>query len=111
IAKKCMGGKPPDNSNAWRWLLNSLRAVEWPGRWLVDCVFGNPFRPVTLDAGWLAWNDGTVPKIAHAVYEGRRFGDMPILADALEDAGCSHPFLLTHCRSHGQPVRGCWVLD
>jgi hypothetical protein len=37
--------------------------------------------------------------------------DLPILADALEDAGCADPELLDHCRAGGKHVRGCWVLD
>lgn len=85
--------------------------VEWPGRWLVDCVFGNPFRPVMVDPAWLAWNDGTVPQMARAIYEDRRFEDMPILADALEDAGCDDADMLRHCRSQDKHVRGCWAID
>jgi hypothetical protein len=71
----------------------------------------NPFRPVTIDPSWLTWNGGTVPKLAQAIYEERRFGDLPILADALEEAGCSEPTILAHCRSEGPHVRGCWVVD
>lgn len=73
--------------------------------------FGNPFCPVSFDPSWLRWNDGTVPKIAQAIYDDRRFEDMPILADALEDAGCDHEDILRHCREPGQHVRGCWVVD
>ena len=37
---------------------------------------------------------------------------MPILADALQDAGCDNEDMLNHCRDVNQPhVRGCWVLD
>jgi hypothetical protein len=78
---------------------------------LLRCVFGNPFRPAALDPAWLAWNDGAVAKMAGAIYEGRRFADLPILADALEDAGCDDADILAHCRSHREHVRGCWVID
>lgn len=74
-------------------------------------IFGNPFRPVTLDAAWLAWNNGTVVKLAQAIYDERAFDHLPILADALEDAGCHHEDILTHCRGTGPHVRGCWVVD
>jgi hypothetical protein len=74
-------------------------------------LFGNPFRPVALDPTWLDWSGGTVPKLAQAIYDERRFGDMPILADALEEAGCDNADVLAHCRSSGEHVRGCWVLD
>jgi hypothetical protein len=74
-------------------------------------MFGNPFRPVAVEAAWLAWNDGAVPKLARAIYDGSRFGDLPILADALEEAGCANADLLGHCRSDGEHVRGCWALD
>ncbi len=36
---------------------------------------------------------------------------MPVLADALEDAGCADADILAHCRGHGPHVRGCWVVD
>ena len=75
-------------------------------------IFGPlPFRPVTLDTRWLTWNHGTVPAIAHRMYEERAFHDLPILADALEDAGCTDADILAHCRQPGEHVRGCWVVD
>jgi hypothetical protein len=132
---------------------------------LLRYIFGNPFRPVLLPyrcrecgnpcgtpaAGYycvrcgcdeaycpsLTWNDGTVPRLAQAIYDERAFDRLPILADALEEAGvpaevecpeceghvvvppdrCSfgtgripHP-LLAHLRSPGPHVRGCWSLD
>jgi hypothetical protein len=75
-------------------------------------ILGNPFRPApAVDPSWLAWNDGTVAKLAAAIYDGRRFADLPILADALEDTGCSDAAILAHCRGGGEHVRGCWVVD
>ena len=78
---------------------------------LLRDVFGNPFRPVTIEASWLAWRDGIVGQLAASIYEERRFADVPILADALEDAGCTEAPLLAHCRGHKEHVRGCWVVD
>jgi hypothetical protein len=74
-------------------------------------ILGNPFRPVAVDSRWLNWNDGTVSQIAQAIYDERAFDRMPILADALEDAGCDNADILNHCREPGEHVRGCWVLD
>jgi hypothetical protein len=74
-------------------------------------IFGNPFRPATVDPSWLTWNGGTVPKLAQTIYDERRFQDMPILADALEEAGCTNADILAHCRWPGAHVRGCWVVD
>ena len=59
----------------------------------------------------LRWNGGTLTGLARTIYEGRRFAELPILADALEDAGCDDDDLLAHCRGGGEHVRGCWVLD
>jgi hypothetical protein len=73
-------------------------------------LFGNPFRPRRLEAAWLRWNDRAVPKLARAVYDDGRFSDLPILADALEEAGCDDADLLGHCRGGGH-VRGCWAVD
>jgi hypothetical protein len=89
---------------------------EWKARqaahadWLRD-IFGNPFRTVTIDPGWLAFADNAVPRIARAIYEERAFVRMPILGDALEEAGCNERALLDHCRQGGEHVRGCWLID
>jgi hypothetical protein len=52
-----------------------------------------------------------VVKMARTIYEERRFEDLPILADALEEAGCENEIILWHCRELGEHARGCWVLD
>lgn len=78
---------------------------------LILDIFANPYRSVKIDPPWLTWNSSTVPKIAQAIYDDRAFDRMPILADALEDAGCDNADILNHCRSGSEHVRGCWVLD
>ncbi len=75
---------------------------------LVRDIFGNPFRPVAVDPSWLT---STVTSLATSIYAERAFDRMPILADALEEAGCDHADILTHCRGDGPHVRGCWVVD
>jgi hypothetical protein len=70
--------------------------------------FGNPFRPVTLKP---AWRTTTTVQLAQGMYESRDFGAMPILADALQDAGCDSADILDHCRGPGPHIRGCWVVD
>jgi len=75
---------------------------------LLRDVFGNPFRPVTFDT---AWRTATVTNLAQAIYHERAFDRLPILADALEDAGCTNADVLRHCRQPGEHVRGCWVVD
>jgi hypothetical protein len=74
-------------------------------------IMGNPFRPVTVGPSWLSWNQGTVPRLARAIYAEQRFGDLPVLADALEEAGCDDREVLAHCREGGEHLRGCWVVD
>ncbi|QJW93189.1 hypothetical protein [Frigoriglobus tundricola] len=71
-------------------------------------VVGNPFRPVAFEP---TWRTDTVVSLARQVYESREFGALPILADALQDAGCDNSHVLTHCRHESGHVRGCWVLD
>jgi hypothetical protein len=72
-------------------------------------IFGNPFRPVAFDP---AWRTDTAVAVARQMYESRNFGAMPILADALQDAGCEDERILAHCRDTSAPhVRGCWVVD
>ena len=74
-------------------------------------IVGNPFCYVGLNPEWLAWRDGTIPKMAQAIYEDRAFDYLPVLADALEEAGCIDANILAHCRKPGPHVRGCWVVD
>jgi hypothetical protein len=75
-------------------------------------VFGNPCHPSPpLTPFILGWNDGTVVKLAQGIYDERAFDRLPILADALEDAGCQDAEILGHCRHADGHVRGCWVVD
>lgn len=60
---------------------------------------------------WLAWEGGTVRHLAQGIYDDRAFDCCPILADALEEAGCPDQSILDHLREPGPHVRGCWVLD
>jgi hypothetical protein len=78
---------------------------------LLRDIFGNPFRPVSLNPAWLTGNDCTVKKIAQAIYDERAFDRLPILADALEESGCTDTDILNHCRQPGEHARGCWVVD
>ncbi|MBN9120040.1 MAG: hypothetical protein J0I06_12900 [Planctomycetes bacterium] len=73
-------------------------------------IFGNPFRPpVALDK---SWRTDTALTLARTMYDSRDFRAMPILADALQDAGCDNDDILAHCRDTSLThVRGCWVVD
>jgi hypothetical protein len=79
---------------------------------LLRCIFGNPFRkPPPLPPAVLAWQASTARRIAEGIYEERAFDRLPILADALLDAGCDDEELIAHCREPGPHVRGCWAVD
>jgi hypothetical protein len=75
---------------------------------LFRCVFGNPFRPVVVER---TWRSTAVVGLARGIYDDPAFDRLPILADALEDAGCDDADLLAHCRGEGPHVRGCFVVD
>jgi hypothetical protein len=77
---------------------------------LVRDVFGHLWHtgPVYL-AGLVDLEP--VTGLARAIYAERSFGELPILADALEDAGCTDEEMLEHCREPGEHIRGCWVVD
>ncbi len=96
----------------------SLRGRAWPTEsrnWqcnLLRDIFGNPFQPTpAFDLTRPGTSTATSARLARAIYDRNDFDDLPILADALEDAGCEDGPLLTHCRSGGQHVRGCWAVD
>jgi hypothetical protein len=82
---------------------------------LLRCIIGNPFRPVSIDPSWLT---PTVTSLAAAAYDERSLpsGELEkarlgVLADALEDAGCTDASILDHLRSPGPHVRGCFAVD
>jgi len=65
----------------------------------------------TVDPSWLARHGGAARALAESIYSDRTFGHLPILADALEEAGCDNGDLLNHLRGPGPHVRGCWAVD
>jgi hypothetical protein len=77
-------------------------------RQLLRDIVGNPFRPVEVAP---EWRTDAALSLARQMYESRDFSLMPILADALQDAGCEDEDVLNHCRGPGPHVRGCWVVD
>jgi len=111
-----MDTEPP--SPLWAEALNDLSAFLAPEselvridshhRFLLREILGNPFRPVAILPDW---RTSTAVGLAQSMYESRNFSPMPILADALEEAGCDNPDILSHCRGDGPHVRGCWVVD
>lgn len=78
---------------------------------LLRDIMGNPFRSLPVEPYWLAWHDATIPRMARTMYDEQCFDDLPLLADALEEAGCEDAEVLAHCRSGVFHVRGCWVVD
>jgi hypothetical protein len=75
---------------------------------LLHDIFDNRFHPVTLDKSRLS---STVIDLARTIYGENAFDRMPILANALQDAGCASKEIINHCRSEGPHVRGCWAVD
>jgi hypothetical protein len=105
------GGVPPheDDHNRTVSFDEAAAAAERAAQCdLVRDIFGNPFRTVGLDPSWVT---PTVVSLARQMYESRDLSAMPILADALQDAGCDSTDLLNHCRGGRIHVRGCWVVD
>jgi hypothetical protein len=102
-------GAKTTTRNAYSTASDAMRKVQCC--LLRDLVGPVPFCPIGLDPALLTWNGETVPKITHAIYDDRAFDQIPILADALEEAGCTDAAILDHCRQPGEHVRGCWVVD
>jgi hypothetical protein len=96
------------DENADRWAQSREHQVQCH---LLRDIIGNPFHPVSLDPAWLTWRGGLLVSMAQRMYDSRDFSDMPVLADALEEAGCQDQDILGHCRSCGEHARGCWVVD
>jgi hypothetical protein len=106
---------PLDTAREEPHLVASLRE-DGGDKWQADLlreVFGNPFRPLSVDPVLLQRHAAVIPKIARSIYDERAFDRLPVLADALEEAGCVDVEILNHCRltQPGPHVRGCWVVD
>jgi hypothetical protein len=78
---------------------------------LIRDVFSNPFRAPALPEHWRTWNEGTILRLARHARDEGRFDGMPVLGDALEEAGCTDEQVLAHCRAAKPHVAGCWVLE
>jgi hypothetical protein len=78
---------------------------------LLRDVFGCTKQPPRLPLGWQTWEKGLLMQMALSIYEDEKWDEMPILGDALEDAGCDDAEILAHCRNPRGHVRGCWVVD
>jgi hypothetical protein len=78
---------------------------RWPELWALTQ------RPPRIDPAWLRWQDGLVPRLAADLERQRRWSDLPVLADALEEAGCAERLLLGHCRAGKRHARTCWVVN
>jgi hypothetical protein len=103
---------PPDPE---RWQAHRHYHRSKPECHLLRDVFGNPFRPTRIEAAWLT---SDAIGIARGAYEDRALPAgtlgplrLLILADALEEAGCSDPAILDHLRGPGPHIRGCWAVD
>lgn len=73
-------------------------------------LFGHLFHDSPRWMAELTRSD-EVERLAAAIYKDRTFAELPVLGDALEDAGCTDEAVLEHCRTGGEHYRGCWVVD
>jgi hypothetical protein len=109
------GAEAQHRAEAWGKFEDAFQSARQEVRreqiFYLRCLFGNPFRPITVDPSWLTWNDATVVKVAATIYEEKHFDELPLLADALEEAGCLDDEILSHCRHDWEHFRGCHVLD
>jgi hypothetical protein len=112
LAVACVVPRSAYGSQGWATaFLASARQERRVQKALLDDLFGDPFRPVTLDLSCLAGGGEMVRKVARAIYEERTFDHLPVLADALEEAGCTQGDILSHLCGPGFHARGCWGLD
>jgi hypothetical protein len=89
-------------------VFDAIRAEKTAQANLVRDIFGDSFRTVAFSS---EWRTDTALALARQMYDACDFSAMPILADALQDAGCDSEEILGHCRGDGPHVRGCWVVD
>jgi hypothetical protein len=94
--------------------LERVRSTRFPPRPRIERgdqdVDGSPLGEVVFDPAWLKWNGGTVRRMAESFKADRAFAHLPVLADALEDAGCQDGRILRHLREPMKHDSRCWVL-
>jgi len=95
---------------SWRDAGECLEYLDLWHREAVLALATAPEFPVIRPA-WLSWSSGIISKLAQAIQADQAFERLPVLADALEEAGCTDAAILAHCRGPGPHVRGCWVVD
>lgn len=101
---------PMHELHSQHWNFANLQAKQMQCHLLRDMF--HPFKEAQMIEPYvLKWNGGAVVGLAKSIYQEKRFDEMPILADALEDAGCWQDVMINHCREHEIHARGCWVLD
>jgi hypothetical protein len=104
------------------WRLERFRLTKtWSGarcrrvfdvtNYLRDLFGPAPFGPAGRGPAWRPSGEGLVVRMARAIDRERDYASMPILADALEETGCTDPAILRHCRREEGHVRGCWLID
>lgn len=101
----------PPNADRLRWKASFASHLLRETSLLRDIIGPLIFRPIDLQGGVLKWNDGTVVNLAQDIYREGAIDRLPILADALEEAGCNEAEIISHCREPRQHVRGCWLID
>jgi hypothetical protein len=107
--RKVWEPRDPDRCLARRLSSHFGTEIERMACAVIRELFGiHLFRSITFDRVWLT---SGVVSLAIGIYEERAFDRMPILADALQDAGCDNEDILSHCRGLGPHCRGCWVCD
>jgi hypothetical protein len=104
VGWECCGGRPvqyvmhPEIVQAE----NKAQAI------ILRDICGNPFRQASVDP---TWQTPELASLGQAIYMDQAFDRLPVLADALEEAGCVNAELLEHFRAPGEHVRGCWAVD
>ena len=110
VSERSLAAGPVDSTpQQLRWAEYARRTREWATQVeIIRDIFGNPFRPVPFAP---SWRTTTAVAVVRQMYDTRDFAAMPVLADALQEAGCDSNDILAHCRGPGPHVRGCWVVD
>jgi hypothetical protein len=98
-------------NSIWEFVKSASANIEVPSNFAPDYMRTKKKPGKREVKRWLEWKGDTVFKVASLIRDQNEWTGLPVLADALEEAGCQHADILNSCRQGVPEVDGPWVIE